>query len=64
VLTALWGGEEKVVEILKNSNAIVVVYPAPEESRKAAYGSMKSTLTGAVGDLVSPLEADAWEALR
>ena len=54
----------KPVEILKNGRPVAVVHPAPAASRKAAYGALKSTLTGLPGDLISPLDERDWEALR
>lgn len=51
------------VEILKNGESLAVVYPPPRASRKAAYGALKGTLKGSVGDLVSPLATEDWEAL-
>ena len=52
------------VEILKNGKPLAVVHPAPVTSRKAAFGAMRSTLVGKVGDLVSPLGECDWEVLR
>ena len=52
------------VEILKNGKPLAVVHPAAVTSRKAAFGAMKSTLTGPLADLVSPLDEGDWEALR
>jgi prevent-host-death family protein len=52
------------VEILKNGKPLAVVHPAPITSRKAAFGTMRSTLIGKVGDLVSPLDECDWEVLR
>lgn len=52
------------VEVLKNGKPLVVVYPAPGASRKAAFGAMRPSLTGPAGDLVSPLDESEWAALR
>ena len=54
------------IEILKNGQPLAVVYP-PASPRKAAFGALRSTLrgpVGEVGDLVEPLEEGAWESLR
>jgi prevent-host-death family protein len=52
------------IEILKNGKPLAVVHPAPATSRKAAFGALRSSLSGPVGDLVSPLDESEWEALR
>lgn len=51
------------LEILKNGVTLAVVYPPPRMSRKSAYGALKGTLKGPVGDLVSPVATEDWEAL-
>lgn len=53
------------IEILKNGQPLAVVHPPPPApNRKASRGSMKHTLTGPVGDLISPIEDQDWEVLR
>jgi prevent-host-death family protein len=57
------------IEILKNGKPLAVVYPAPSADRKAAFGALRSTLAGPVGDLISPVVTSTgkdndWEALR
>ena len=44
------------VAILKDGEPLAVVSP-PAPNRKAAYGALKHTLLGPVGDLVSPVES-------
>lgn len=51
------------LQIVKNGRALAVVYPPPKASRKEAFGAMRGTLTGPLGDLVEPLDDVAWEAL-
>lgn len=34
------------------------------KDRKKAFGAMKGTLRGPIGDLITPLEGIEWEALR
>jgi prevent-host-death family protein len=50
------------LEILKNGVPLAVVYPPPAAERKAAFGALKDSLRGPVGDLISPVDAQ-WEAL-
>jgi len=52
------------VEILKNGKPLAVVHPAPVSDRKAAFGSMRSTLTAKIGDIVSPLDEQEWDVFR
>jgi len=53
------------IEILKNGKPLVVVTPAPAADRRNSFGCMKHTLTGPVGDLLSPVTEDSdWEVLR
>lgn len=52
------------VEILKNGKPLAVVHPPPTASRKNAFGCLKSSLTGPVGDLISPLNERDWDVLR
>lgn len=51
------------IEILKNGKPLAVVYPADSKRSKSSYGALKDTLSGKVGDLVSPLTDNDWEAL-
>jgi prevent-host-death family protein len=51
------------IEIVKNGKPLAIVLPPPSANRKAAFGALRSTLAGPVGDLISPLESE-WEALR
>lgn len=52
------------IEILKNGKPLAVVHPAAPASRKAAFGALRGSLVGPVGDLISPLDSSEWEALR
>jgi len=52
------------IEILKNGELLAVVHPPPVKSRKAAFGALKYTLKGPVGDLITPLDESDWEVLR
>jgi len=52
------------IEILKNGELLAVVHPPPVRNRKWAYGALKHTLKGPVGDLITPLDDEDWEALR
>lgn len=52
------------IEILKNGEPLAIVHPAPVRSRKGAYGAMRSTLRGPVGDLIQPVDGVEWDALR
>ena len=42
------------IEILKNGEPLAIVHPAPSKDRKKAFGAMKGTLRGPVGDLITP----------
>ena len=53
----------EAVAIVKDGEPLAVVTPPPP-SRKAAYGALKHTLEGPVGDPVSPLDDVDWEVLR
>ncbi|MBI3208874.1 MAG: type II toxin-antitoxin system Phd/YefM family antitoxin [Candidatus Solibacter usitatus] len=50
------------IEILKNGQLLAVVHPPTSTGQRAAFGSMKATLKGPVGDLVEPLDGIDWEA--
>jgi len=52
------------IEILKNGEPLAIVHAASPRSRKGAFGALKSTLRGPVGDLVEPIEGIEWEALQ
>ena len=52
------------IEILKNGKPLAVVHPAPTSNRKSSFGAMRSTFTGPLGDLISPLDERDWDALR
>jgi prevent-host-death family protein len=52
------------IEVLKNGKPLVVVHPAPAAGRKAAFGALRGSLAGPVGDLISPLDSSEWKALR
>lgn len=52
------------IEILKNGQPLAVVYPPAAPGRQASFGSLKSTLRGPVGDLISPVAEEDWEALN
>lgn len=52
------------IEILKNGEPLAVVHAAPSRSRKGAFGALKSTLRGPVGDLVEPIDRMEWEAIQ
>ncbi len=53
------------VEVLKNGEPLVVVYP-PENSkkRKKTFGVLKKTVTGKVGDLIGPVNDIKWDVLE
>ena len=51
------------IEILKNGKPLAVVYPPPQSARRSAFGALKETLRGPIGDLVSPIATEDWEAL-
>ena len=52
------------VEILKNGKPLAVVHPPAARGRKAAFGALKGTLRGPLGDLVQPVAEAEWEILR
>ena len=49
------------LQILKNGEPLAVVYPAKPKKRKGSFGALKDSLTGSLGDIMSPLDVD-WEA--
>lgn len=51
------------VEILKNGKPLAVVYPPPEEKLRK-FGALKESLSGVLGDLISPIDGVEWEALK
>ena len=50
------------IQVLKNGEPLVVVYPAPSKNRKQTFGALKESLNGAPADLTAPLEGVEWEA--
>ncbi len=52
------------IEILENGEQVAVLYPSVGRTRRAAYGAMKHTLRGPVGDLIAPSGTDEWESMR
>lgn len=52
------------IEIIENGESVAMLYPPPSIAKRAAYGAMKDTLRGPVGDLITPLAPEEWEALR
>lgn len=52
------------LEILKNGQPLAVVYPPPTPARRAAFGALRGTLRGDVGDLIAPIGDAKWEALK
>jgi len=52
------------IEILKNGEPLAIVHPAPIRSRKGAFGALKSTLRGPVGDLIQPVAGIEWDVLQ
>jgi antitoxin (DNA-binding transcriptional repressor) of toxin-antitoxin stability system len=52
------------IEILKNGEPLAVVYPPLQSVRRDAFGAMKESLRGPVGDLVTPVATDDWAALK
>lgn len=52
------------IEILKNGEPLVVVYPPQSKSRKKAFGSLAHTLDGEPGDLIEPINDLTWEVLK
>jgi len=52
------------LEVLKNGQPLVVVYPPPNtKKRKNSFGALKSTVVGEVGDLTIPLGEEEWDVL-
>jgi len=51
------------IEILKNGKPLAVVYPPPEEKLRK-FGALKESLSGVLGDLISPIDGVEWEALK
>ncbi len=51
------------IEILKNGEPLAIVYPAGQKRPKNAFGAMKESLTGPLGDLLEPIPGVKWEAL-
>lgn len=52
------------LEILKNGQPLAVVYPPPVPARRGAFGALRGTLRGDVGDLITPVGDAGWEALK
>jgi prevent-host-death family protein len=52
------------IEILKNGVPLAVVHAPMAAQRKKAFGAMRATLNGPVGDLREPLGDASWEALK
>lgn len=53
------------LEILKNGQPLAVVYPPSTPGRRAAFGALRGTVIGEVGDLITPVsDPDEWEALK
>lgn len=52
------------IEILKNGELLAVVHPAASNTRKAAFGALKHTLHGSLGDVISPVADSEWEVLQ
>lgn len=52
------------LQILKNGKPLAVVYPPASSAPRTAFGSLRDTLRGPVGDLIEPVAAGDWEALR
>ena len=52
------------IEILKNGKPLAVVYPAGSKRSKRSFGALRGTLSGRVGDLISPIAENDWEALK
>ncbi len=50
------------IQVLKNGEPLVVVYPAPSKSRQRTYGALKDSLKSTPADLTAPLEGVEWEA--
>jgi prevent-host-death family protein len=48
--------------ILKNGVPLAVVHPPNESERTQAFGALRHTLRGPVGDLVTPVAEGDWEA--
>ena len=48
------------IEILKNGEPLAIVQAASPRRKQSAFGALKSTLRGPVGDLIEP----EWEALQ
>ena len=52
------------LEVLKNGEPIVVVYPSTSKKRVAGFGAMKETVVAEVGDLISPVDDIEWNAMK
>ncbi len=52
------------IEILKNGELLAVVHPAASNTRKAAFGALKHSLGGELGDVISPVANAEWEVLQ
>jgi prevent-host-death family protein len=52
------------ITIVKDGQPLAVVYPPPQSACRDAFGAMKDSLRGPVGDLVSPVGTDDWAALK
>lgn len=46
----------KPIEVTKDGKPMVVARPAFGVNRKAAFGALRGSLAGPVGDLISPLD--------
>ena len=51
------------IEVLKNGVPLVIVHPPPAAGRKAAFGALRGSVRGPVGDLIQPLDEIPWEAM-
>ncbi len=52
------------IEILKNGKPLAIVHPPAQAAPRRVFGSMEHTLTGPVGDLITPLDDIEWDAMK
>ncbi len=52
------------IEVLKNGEPLVVVYPPiSTKKRKKSFGVLRSSINGTVGDLIEPVDDFNWDAI-
>ena len=50
------------IKIFENGEPSAIVHALSSRSRNRAFGALKSTLRGPLGDLVEPITGNEWEA--